>query len=70
MPMMPHAGFESKVKNALSAMRKTLDTQKQQPVLAGEQSHVYDDKFLLAASVTNLTVASEWTVHSLRMLEA
>ena len=50
--------LETKVKTALAKVRKLLDANKTCPVVAGEQSHAYDDKFLLAQNVTNLAVAS------------
>ena len=50
--------FKRKVENALSTLRKHLDSEKNAPVLAEKVPHVYVDKFCLAEQLTNLAVAS------------
>merc|ERR1719456_681047 len=50
--------LERKVSSALAKLRKVLDNEKAQPVIAAEQPHTYDDKFALAESLTGLLVAS------------
>ena len=50
--------LQRKVASALKELRKVLDHEKNQPVIAASQPHVYNDKFALAEQVTGLAAAS------------
>ena len=52
------SSIHRKVSDALSALRKHLDAEKQSPVLAEEQHHAYTDKYALAEQLTLLAAAS------------
>ena len=58
--MMQHQAnnIERKINTALLSLRKVMDQQKEQPVLASSCDHTYDDKFALAEEVVTLAVAS------------
>ena len=58
--------LQNKVNSALASLRKHLDAERAQPVLADQQPHAYADKFMLIEQSTSLAIGS-W-LHSLECM--
>ena len=53
-----YVAFQTKVQNALGAIRTVLENHKN-PLPAADASHTYDDKYLLVQLLTNCAIAAQ-----------